>query len=97
MKSVQIWSFYGPYFSMIGLNTEIYGFSPNIGKYRPEKTPYLDIFHAASSLKKNKKLSNSLRPRSKLFHSIMVDEKKKFFKKLWFVQKMIMLCIGLFK
>ena len=81
---------------MIGLNTEIYGFSPNIGKYRPEKTPYLDIFHAASSLKKNK-LSNSLRPGSKLFHSIMVDEKKKFFKKLWFVQKMIMLCIGLFK
>ena len=80
MKSVQIWSFYGPYFSMIGLNTEIYGFSPNIGKYRPEKTPYLDIFHAASSLKKNKKLSNSLRPGSKLFHSIMVDEKKSFLK-----------------
>ena len=21
-------------------------FSPNVGKYRPEKTPYLDTFHA---------------------------------------------------
>ena len=24
-------------------------FSPNTGKYRPEKTPYLDTFHAGSS------------------------------------------------
>ena len=29
--------FSGLYFSV---------FSPNIGKYRPEKTPYLDTFHA---------------------------------------------------
>ena len=29
--------FRGPYFRVFGLNTE---------KYRPEKTPYLDIFHA---------------------------------------------------
>ena len=29
--------FSGPYFSVLGLNT---------GKYGPEKTPYLDTFHA---------------------------------------------------
>ena len=32
--------FSGPYFSVFGLNTRIYG---------PEKTPYLDIFHAANA------------------------------------------------
>ena len=37
LKSVQIWSFSGPYFSEFGMNTE---------KYGPEKTPYLDPFHA---------------------------------------------------
>ena len=31
--------FYGPYFSVFGLNT---------GKYGSEKTPYLDTFHAAT-------------------------------------------------
>ena len=37
----------GPYFPAFGLNTERYGvLSPNVGKYRPEKTPYLDTFHA---------------------------------------------------
>ena len=37
VKSVQIRSFSGPYFPV---------FSPNTGKYRLEKTPYLDTFHA---------------------------------------------------
>ena len=46
MKSVQIRSFSGPYFPVFGLNTETYGVSPNTGKYGPEKTPYLDTFHA---------------------------------------------------
>ena len=40
----------GPYFSVFGLNTEIYGanvvFSLHSEKYGPEKTPYLDYFHA---------------------------------------------------
>ena len=44
----------GPYFPSFGLNTERYGlnteylsvFSPNAGKYGPEKTPYLYTFHA---------------------------------------------------
>ena len=39
----------GPYFPVFGLNTERYDlsvFSPNIGKYGPEITPYLDTFHA---------------------------------------------------
>ena len=51
MKSVQIRSFFRSVFSRI--RTE-YGeirylsvlFSPNAGKYGPEKTPYLDTFHA---------------------------------------------------
>ena len=51
LKSVQIRSFSDPYFPVFGLNTDIYGvnlgnFSPNLGKYGLEKTPYLDTFHA---------------------------------------------------
>ena len=42
--------FSGLYFSAFGMNTERWGvslvFSPNAGKYGPEKTPYLDTFHA---------------------------------------------------
>ena len=37
VKSVQIRSFSGPYFPV---------FSSNTGKYGPEKTSYLDTFHA---------------------------------------------------
>ena len=49
MKSVQIRSFSGPYFSAFGLNTERHGvFSPNARKYGPGKTPYLDTFHVVS-------------------------------------------------
>ena len=39
------------YFPVFGLNSEIYGvnhseiFSPNAGKYRPEKIPHLDTFY----------------------------------------------------
>ena len=36
--------FPGPYFPV---------FSPNTGKYRPEKTPYLDNFHAVKHLRWN--------------------------------------------
>ena len=42
MKSVQVPSFFGPYFPV---------FSPNTGKYGPEKTPYLDTFHAVANTK----------------------------------------------
>ena len=43
--------FSGPFFPVFGLNTERYGVcSPNVGKYRPEKTPYLDTFHAVLDL-----------------------------------------------
>ena len=39
--------FSGPYFPALGLNTERYSvFSPSTGKCGPEKTPYLDTFHA---------------------------------------------------
>ena len=37
VKSVQIWSFSRPSFPVFGLNT---------GKHGPEKTPYLNTFHA---------------------------------------------------
>ena len=48
VKSVQIHSFSGPYFPVFGLNTETFSlFSPNAGKYGPEKTPYWDTFHTA--------------------------------------------------
>ena len=44
--------FSGPYFPAFGQNTERYSylsvFSPNVGKYGREKTPYLDTFHAVS-------------------------------------------------
>ena len=73
VKSVQIRIFSGPYFPAFGLNTERYGdtpylsvFSPNAGKYGPEKTPYLDIFHAVQvGSKKNKKVAFS--PRFHMF------------------------------
>ena len=41
VKSVRIRSFSGPYFPV---------FTPNAGKYGPEKTPYLDTFHAVRRL-----------------------------------------------
>ena len=45
VKSVQIRSFSGSYFPLLGLNTEIYGVNIRIkSKYGSEKTPYLDIF-----------------------------------------------------
>ena len=47
VKSVEI-RFFCPCFPVFGLNTEIYG--PNTGKCGPEKTLYLDIFQAVSSV-----------------------------------------------
>ena len=48
MKSVFIRSFSGPYFSVFGLNMERYSylsvFSPNTGKYGPEKLQIRTIF-----------------------------------------------------
>ena len=45
--------FSGPYFPTFGLNTERYTvFSPNAGKYGPEKSSYLDTFYAVRSSKK---------------------------------------------
>ena len=39
--------FSGPYFPLFGLNKERYSvFSANVEKYGPEKSPYLDTFHA---------------------------------------------------
>ena len=42
--------FSGSYLPVFGLNADstpyLTVFSPNAGKYEPEKTPYLDTFHA---------------------------------------------------
>ena len=44
----------GPYFPIIGLNTEIYGVNLRIqSEYRPEITPYLDTFHALQKFIEN--------------------------------------------
>ena len=52
VKSLQTRSFSGPHFPVFGLNTEIYRVNTvlqsNTGKYGPEKTPYLDTFHAVN-------------------------------------------------
>ena len=49
-KSVQIRGFPGPYFLVFGLYLDVFTpwifvFSPNTGKYGPEKTSHLDSFH----------------------------------------------------
>ena len=48
LKSVRILSFSGPYFPTFGLKTERYGvsllFSPNAGKYGPEKLRIRTLF-----------------------------------------------------
>ena len=48
LKSVSIRSFFCPVFSCIRIKYRyfLYVFSPNTGKYEPEKTPYLETFHA---------------------------------------------------
>ena len=39
--------FSGPYFRAFGMSSERYSvFRPNAGKYGPEKTAYLDTYHA---------------------------------------------------
>ena len=50
--------FSGPYFPTFGLNTERYWdtpylsvFRPNVGKHGPDKTPYLNTFHAVHYFK----------------------------------------------
>ena len=48
VKSAQIRSFSGPYFPVF-LVRILSVFSPNAGKYGPEKTPYLDTFHAVDA------------------------------------------------
>ena len=57
MKSGQIWRFFWSVFSDIwteygDLRSEISVFNPNAGKYGPEKSPYLDSFHAVGIVEK---------------------------------------------
>ena len=51
VKSVQMGGFFWSVFSLIWTFPS---FSPNAGKYGPEKTPYLDTFHAVFMLEKGK-------------------------------------------
>ena len=41
----------GPCFPAFGLNKYLSVFSPNVGKYGAEKTPYLDTFYAVIFIK----------------------------------------------
>ena len=67
VKSAKIRSFSGPYFPAFGLNTERYSvFSPNAGKYGPEKTPYLDTFQGVTFLEKT---TGAKRPRPRMSES----------------------------
>ena len=58
--------FSGPYFPAFALNTERFGLntdyrsvlSPNTGKYGPEKTPYVDIFHAMKNLRRGQSMDS---------------------------------------
>ena len=51
LREVSKYGVSGPYFPASGLNTERHSvFSPNAGKYGPEKTPYLGTFHAVNTL-----------------------------------------------
>ena len=64
------WSRYSKYCEQVtvisGDTPYLSVFSPNAGKYGPEKTPYLDIFHAVQvGSKKNKKVAFS--PRFHMF------------------------------
>ena len=57
VKSVQIRSFFWTVFSRIRTEYGDLRFNSNTGKYGPEKSPYLDTFHAVST--KLMKLLNS--------------------------------------
>ena len=54
--------FSGPYFPAFALNRRdadyLSVFSPNAGKYGPEKAPYLDTFHAMLFIEKIAKNCN---------------------------------------
>ena len=58
VKSVQIRSFSGPYFPVFGVNTESLRIQSKYGKYGPEKTPYLDTFHAVLAHQTQQSCSN---------------------------------------
>ena len=54
IKSVRIWSFFGPYFPAFRLNTErdsvCLRSQSECGKIRPRKTPNIDTFHSVESV-----------------------------------------------
>ena len=69
VKSVQIRSFFWSVFSRIRteygeMRTDLSVFSPNEGKCGPEKTPYLDTFHVASTCCKCEVLPDNSNPNS---------------------------------
>ena len=69
--------FSGPYFPVVGLNTEIYSvFSSNKGKQGPEKTLYLDTFHARQFMK----ISNQF------YYLYRANENLEIFIPVWFEQ-----------
>ena len=73
--------FTGPYFPVFGLNKEFYSvnlsvFILNTGKYGPEKTPYLDIFHVMIYMdRENEFIKNDKKKSSKCITQNQEEQK----------------------
>ena len=74
MKSVQVRSFFWSVFSRIWTDAE------NAGKYSPEKTPYLDIFHGVSDIVNGSDNAKYLRERYAVLKQVLEHFIKRFFK-----------------
>ena len=66
--------FSGLYFPEFGLMRE------NVGKYSPEKTPYLDIFHGVSDIVNGSDNAKYLRERYAVLKQVLEHFIKRFFK-----------------
>ena len=76
MKSVQIRIFFWSVFPRIRIEYGQIVFSPNAGKHGPEKTPYLDTFHAANIFHKMIYTSISIKQEKSHFFFLKVISTK---------------------
>ena len=64
--------FFWTVFSLIGTDYEDSVFSPNARKYGPEKTPYLDTFHAVLMNGRQKNVESFSTYDSRFFHLLFL-------------------------
>ena len=74
--------FTGPYFPVFGLNKEFYSvnlsvFILNTGKYGPEKTPYMDIFHVMIYMDRENEFIKNDKKKSDQNASLKIKKSKK--------------------